>query len=226
MEKSIESIWKEGFLQDDALVAPKLNDLYNQKSIDLIEKFESRYRINHRGLVIFAIFTLIVSFPIGMQYMGVPIFFIFIGLVIFSKKQLDSIQDFDRNKSSYEYLKSYRGWLQKRISVFKKVNQYIYPLIFLSTVVGFWFLDIGDRGRLGEYLVGWLQTEFIGTYVMNVILLLGVLLLLITTGLISFFSSRFYDSDFQALYGSLMERLDELISDMEELNSSGDSSSK
>ena len=28
MEKSIESIWKEGFLKSDALVAPKLNDLY------------------------------------------------------------------------------------------------------------------------------------------------------------------------------------------------------
>ena len=31
MEKSIESIWKQGFLNSDALVAPKLNNLYNQK---------------------------------------------------------------------------------------------------------------------------------------------------------------------------------------------------
>ena len=219
MQKSIESIWKEGFLQKDALVAPKLNDLYNQKSIDLIEKFKRRYRINFRGLVIFAVFILIASFPVGLQYMGVPIFFTFIGMVVYSKKQLESIQDIDKNKSSYEYLKSYREWLQKRIFTFKKVYQYVYPLIFLSTVVGFWFLDIGDRGRLGEYFVGWLQAEFVGTYVANVVLLLGILLVIIFTGLISFFSGRFYDSDFQALYGNLMERLDELISDMEELNS-------
>jgi hypothetical protein len=31
MEKSIENIWKEGFLKNDALVAPTLNNLYNQK---------------------------------------------------------------------------------------------------------------------------------------------------------------------------------------------------
>ena len=29
MEKSIETIWKEGFLEKDVLLAPKLNDLYN-----------------------------------------------------------------------------------------------------------------------------------------------------------------------------------------------------
>ena len=31
MEKTIEAVWKEGFVDDDALVAPKLNDLYNHK---------------------------------------------------------------------------------------------------------------------------------------------------------------------------------------------------
>jgi len=40
MEKSIETIWKEGFLESDALVAPKLNDLYNQKSIHIVDKFK------------------------------------------------------------------------------------------------------------------------------------------------------------------------------------------
>jgi hypothetical protein len=30
MEKSIETIWKEGFLKNDALIAPKINNLYTQ----------------------------------------------------------------------------------------------------------------------------------------------------------------------------------------------------
>ena len=38
MEKSIEAIWKEGFLEQDALVAPKINELYNQKSSDIVDK--------------------------------------------------------------------------------------------------------------------------------------------------------------------------------------------
>ena len=46
MEKSIESIWKEGFLKSDALVAPKLNDLYNQKSEHVVDKVNRLYTIN------------------------------------------------------------------------------------------------------------------------------------------------------------------------------------
>ena len=61
MEKSIESIWKEGFLKDDALVAPKLNDLYNQKSIHLLDKFEKMYKLNLIFLVGFSFFVLILS---------------------------------------------------------------------------------------------------------------------------------------------------------------------
>ena len=44
MEKSIETIWKQGFLKSDALVAPKLNDLYNQKSTHIIDKFNNMFR--------------------------------------------------------------------------------------------------------------------------------------------------------------------------------------
>ena len=40
MRNSIEEIWKEGFLNEKSLVAPKINDLYNQKSMDLIDKMK------------------------------------------------------------------------------------------------------------------------------------------------------------------------------------------
>ena len=51
MEKSIETIWKEGFIKNDALVAPKLNDLYNQKSIDIVEKFKRMYKLNRIAIM-------------------------------------------------------------------------------------------------------------------------------------------------------------------------------
>ena len=56
MEKSIESIWKQGFLENDAMVAPKLNNLYNQKSIHIIDKFKRMFKINLNALVIFSFF--------------------------------------------------------------------------------------------------------------------------------------------------------------------------
>ena len=51
MEKSIESIWKQGFLDNNAMVAPKLNNLYNQKSIHIIDKFKRMFKINLNALV-------------------------------------------------------------------------------------------------------------------------------------------------------------------------------
>ena len=58
MEKSIETIWKEGFLKSDALVAPKVNDLYNQKSNHIIDKFKRMYEINLVAIVAFAFILL------------------------------------------------------------------------------------------------------------------------------------------------------------------------
>jgi len=55
MKNSIEEVWKEGFLNEKSLVAPKINDLYNQKSKDLVEKMERMFRINLVAIVGMAI---------------------------------------------------------------------------------------------------------------------------------------------------------------------------
>ena len=72
MEKSIETIWKEGFLQSEALLAPKLNNLYTQKSISLVEKFRRRYKINRIAIIVFACILLPVSFMTNMPIHGYP----------------------------------------------------------------------------------------------------------------------------------------------------------
>jgi len=218
MNKSIETIWKEGFLQDDALVAPKLNDLYNQKSIHLIDKFERMYKLNHNGLIIFAFIILLISFPIGLQYMGVPMFFIFLGMAILGKKQNASLQHIDKNANSYQYLKSYDNWLKEQTTFYTKIYRYVYPLIFLSVVLGFWFLDFGEENPLGKSFVMWLQGEFPNSFFAAIFPVIGLLLILSIAGLISYFSGRFYQSDLRSIYGNLIDKLEELITDMEELN--------
>ncbi len=74
MEKSIEDIWKEGFLKSDALVAPKINNLYNQKSIHVIDKFKRMFKINLIAIVAFSFIFLIVSYFVGIPLMGVIYF--------------------------------------------------------------------------------------------------------------------------------------------------------
>ncbi len=52
MDKSIETIWKEGFLRGDALVAPKVNDLYAQKSRHIVDKIQRMNRPGFSGELI------------------------------------------------------------------------------------------------------------------------------------------------------------------------------
>ena len=60
MNNSIEKIWKEGFLSNDALIAPKINDLYNQKSKNIVDKFEVVFKWNLIGIIIYAALVLVV----------------------------------------------------------------------------------------------------------------------------------------------------------------------
>ncbi|MFK8008370.1 MAG: hypothetical protein AB8H03_18575 [Saprospiraceae bacterium] len=217
MKKSIESIWKEGFLKNDALVAPKVNDLYNQKSIHLLDRFEKTYKWNLIFLVIFAFVVLIISIPIGMKYMGIPMFFILNILVLISKQHFDSLKNIDKTQSSYQYLKAYDSWLNKKITAIAKVYSLVYPLIFLSMVLGFWFLDVGDDRFLGEIVTTWLVEEFPNVSLVGGVPLFGIIGVILITGLISFFSKKMYLLDLKAVYGNLMGKLAELLSDMEKL---------
>ena len=59
MEKSIETIWKDGFLDVNELIVPKLNNLYNQKSIHIIDKILRMGRINLIYIVLLAVLFVI-----------------------------------------------------------------------------------------------------------------------------------------------------------------------
>ncbi len=152
MEKSIETIWKEGFLKSDALVAPKLNDLYNQKSKHIIDKFKKMFKINLIAIVVGSFIVLVASFLVGIPYMGASLFFILNGLVVINKKLLNSLSAIDNSVSSYQYLKAFDNWMKKLISVNTRISRYLYPLIFLSIIVGFWFGSFGGNIP-GEALV-------------------------------------------------------------------------
>ncbi|MFT5265285.1 MAG: hypothetical protein ACI8YQ_004036, partial [Polaribacter sp.] len=139
MEKSIESIWKEGFLKSDALIAPKLNDLYNQKSTHIVDKYKRMLKINLWGIVIGSFIVLIASFIVGIPVMGIMFFLIVNTIVIVNRKLLPGLEKIDKNVSSYQYIKSFDSWLKEQLSLNRRMARYYYPLFFLSIVLGFWF---------------------------------------------------------------------------------------
>lgn len=166
MEKSIETIWNEGFLKDDALVAPKLNDLYNQKSIDIVEKFKRMYKINIIAIIIFAILIIPISYVTKMIYMGVPVAVLFITVAFIAQKFNKQLNNINKNKSSYEYLNTFNNWVKDIIAVNSKLSTFIYPYIFTAMVMGFWFIDLnGNTG--GTLFVNGFTSEFPNTTLVN-----------------------------------------------------------
>ena len=52
MRKTIEATWREGFLNPDALVAAKVNNLYTRKSRHIVDRIQRMQRINEIAIVI------------------------------------------------------------------------------------------------------------------------------------------------------------------------------
>jgi len=213
MEKSIETIWKEGFLKNDALVAPKLNDLYNQKSIHIIDKFKRMFKINLNALVVFSFVFLVISFLGKIPVVGVLMFILFNVIVIVNKKLFKGLNKIDKNVSSYLYLKSFDDWMKEQISINIKMSRYIYPYVFLAMISGFWFSNNFQEtlNRIfGNY-------EAYMLYGIPVFWVLGILFIVM---LLAIFGGRIYKWDLNIVYGRILKKLDETLADMEELRAS------
>ena len=216
MEKSIEDIWKEGFLKSDALVAPKINNLYNQKSIHIIDKFKRMFRINLIAIVAFSFIFLIASFFNGILLMG-AIFFVTLAVFVFiNKRLLNDLERIDKGVSSYEYLKAFNQWIQKQVAINQKMSRFLYPIFFMSIVIGFWFND-AEGIPLGERLVGEVLYGFPDIYLIQGIPLIVIIVILLIAGLLAIFGGRIHLWDFNLIYGRVLKKLEELMADIEEL---------
>lgn len=213
MEKSIETIWKEGFLKSDALVAPKLNNLYNQKSIHIIDKFKRMFKINLNALVVFSFVVLVAAFFVKIPVLGVLMFILFNVIVIVNKKLLKGLNTIDKNVSSYLYLKSFDSWMKEQISINMKMSRYIYPYIFLAMISGFWFSS--DFQDTFNRILGDHQIYLI--YGIPVFWVLGGLFIMM---LLAIFGGRIYKWDLNIVYGRILKKLGETLADMEELRAS------
>ncbi|MEQ9437754.1 MAG: hypothetical protein RIG62_01855 [Cyclobacteriaceae bacterium] len=218
MEKSIETIWKEGFLNSDALVAPKLNDLYNQKSIHIIDKFKRMFRVNLNAIVVGSLLFLGVSFFIGIPIMGVGFFLVSSVIVIVNKRLSNGLESIDKNVSSYQYIKAFNHWMKEQLSVNRKMAGFYYPLFFLSMILGFWFSSF-DGKLLGEALVNKLILSYPDTYLLFGVPLIGILGVILGVCLLAFFGGRIYNWDVSLIYGRVFKKLEEIIADMEALRS-------
>lgn len=212
MEKSIESIWKKGFLETDALVAPKLNDLYNQKSKNIVDKFIRMNDINLKAIVIGSVVIFGAYYLLDLPLIG---FFIFVMLNIVafvSKKSMKKLNDIDKTLSSYQYLRSFDQWIKDGIEANTVLMRILYPSFVLCAISAIWFAKINETTYLGQSIANNSDMYLILGIPIN-----WLALVLFILGLVAYFSKHIYLLDINIVYGRVFKKIKELIADMEEL---------
>ena len=211
MEKSIESIWKEGFLARDALVAPVVNDLYNQKSEHIIEKFKRMFRINLKAIVVGAILGLI-GFPLmKMPITGIGLAMVLLTIVVVNKRLLNGLGEVDKSQSSYEYLKAFDGWMKSQVATNARMAKWYYPAIFLSVALGIWFSP--HSTKIFEQVPAHIP---LGPLFSGVPVFMFIPMIIITF-VLWIYGDRIFHWDLSIVYGRVLTKLDEILADMEEL---------
>jgi len=210
MEKSIENIWKEGFLKSDALVAPKINKLYDQKSIHIIDKLKRMMKVNIYVIVVFAFINLGLYAALGTPITGVFIFLLLMGVCWISLKQAKTLKNIDTNLSSYDYIKAFNSWLKMAISNNSRVMRFFYPLIFLAAL-----MPIVHALKAREVTREAILNS--GSHLIYGIPTFMWIMALIIAVLIYVFGGKIYKWDVNLVYGRVFKKLDELIADIEEL---------
>lgn len=212
MEKSIETIWKEGFLKSDALVAPKLNDLYNQKSRNLTEKIRRMMNINMIAIFIYSVVVMVWWYFMEVPFIGAFIFLTLNVFAIYGVIQMKQIKDIDKNTSSYQYLKSFDAWLKSMLYKNSKIMRFFYPLMFLAAAATIWF---GNNNS--TVLTEKIAKKYPDMYLIGGIPLYWLLGVILVAVLIGVFAGKIYKWDVNLVYGRVFKKLDEIIADMEEL---------
>ncbi|TQV87194.1 hypothetical protein [Aliikangiella coralliicola] len=211
MEKSIETIWKEGFINSDALVAPKINDLYNQKSQNIVDKFHRMFTINRQAIIAGGIIILVASAIFGLPYLGAFIFFLLMALLAVGRDGMKKLEKLDKNTNSYEYLKAFSNWRKEAIAAYAKAYTYFYPLLFLGIAIRFMFSNDAQA------IINAIVVENPDIYHLFGIPWFFTLGIAFITAVLTYFGGALYRIDLDVVYGSSFKKLDDLIAEMEEL---------
>lgn len=209
MERSIESVWKDGFLNSKALIAPEVNDIYNKKSNHIIEKYEKMFQRNIWGIIIGASLLFIGSYFVGAMLAGGVILIMMLYVAYTAYVELQALKQIDKGQDSYTYLNSFKNWINRSIERYGKMYRVIYPVLLLTFYFGFWFSDFLD-GKRQEVAQNTSDMIF-GLHIYSTVIVLFAAILM------SVFSKAIHRRDVKAIYGKVMNKLDVALEEMEEL---------
>jgi hypothetical protein len=213
MRKTIEATWREGFLDPDALVAPKVNDLYTRKSTHIVDRIQRMQRINEIAIVIGAPVMWAFLSAIGIPYTGAIICTAWVGLLVVRRLYVTRFEAPDSSLDSYQYLNAFQRWLKDRIAWGRRVQRHLYAVTFLALAIG-----------IGASAGGQLVIRNIVEGNPDVRLVNGVPLVLIAgvvaaTIVVDLLGGVIFDFDVNTVYRNVFRKLDQMLAEMEELRS-------
>ncbi len=211
MERSIENIWKEGFLKAENLEAPKVIDLYNRKSIHLTQNLRKMFITNLWGIGGLALFCLLGTALLGSLWVGLIMSWIFGIIIYIGWKALKQYDEHTPSSNSYQYLLSIDRWIKGMMQIYIKVYRILYPSILVSFVLAFWFSRFHDK-LLNKLLS--INPDVTMVYDMPVFLIIA---LLVMAAIFSLLAKPIYLLDMKIVYGPILKKLEEMISEMETL---------
>ena len=212
MDKSIENIWQEGFVDDTNLAKPEVTDLYNQKSKSVVNRMLKTMKWNVIGVYIFSTGMLIYSYFNNVPIIPVAISsLLFATIGWFSTKQMKKLHDVDGSINSYDYLKNFQNVLRSQLYRSITLARFYYPAFFLIAACIVWFSS-GRSEKVNQFLAKYPNHIMVGD-----IPLLFLLIVIIVTLLFFFFAKHIYMFDIKLVYGSVFKKLDNIIADLEEL---------
>jgi hypothetical protein len=212
MRKTIEAAWREGFLTADALVAPKVNDLYTRKSLHIADRIQRMQRINEIAIVIGAPIAWALYAALGMPYGGALLCTAWLGLIVV-RRQFPHITRFDAPVSadSYHYLKAFHRWLKNRLAWGRRVQRHIYAVTFIALAIG-----IGESAA-GQVLIRTIVENFPDVRLVNGVPLVLIVAVVAMTIVVDLLGGVIFDFDVSTVYRNVFRKLDEMVAEMEEL---------
>jgi hypothetical protein len=211
MRKTIEATWREGFLNPDALVAPKVNDLYTRKSMHIADRIQRMLRINQIATVIGAPIAWAFYSALGMPYGGAILCTAWVGLVVVRRLYIAKFDAPDNSLDSYHYLKAFHGWLKDRMARSKRLQRHIYAVTFIALAIG-----VGES-EPGQLLIRHIVESNPGirlVYGVPLILIVGVVVI---ASVVELFGGVIFDFDVNTVYRNVFRKLDEMVAEMEDL---------
>jgi hypothetical protein len=211
MKKTIEETWREGFLNQDALVAPKINDLYSRKSQHLADKIQRMLRINEIAILIGAPILWVFLSVSGIPYTGAILCFTFVGLLAVRRLYITKFDAPDNTLDSYHYIKAFHGWLKDRMARSKRVQRHIYAVCFVALAIGIL------ASEPAQLLFGRIVADNPDIGLIYGVPLFVIAVVVVLTFVVELLGGKIFDFDVNTVYRNVFSKLDEMVAEMEEL---------